>query len=152
MGMNNKTRLMFNLAYIYSYIKDIQGICDEEDYNYPVLFTDKKSQYAINMCLVQIGEHCAQIRDIDRKFYENNELRLYQIKGMRDRIVHSYGKIDYEIIKNSVENDIPLLKEKIENMVDCDVLENPYILYETEYDDYVDEKYNYPDEEYTPRL
>lgn len=30
MGMNNKTRLMFNLAYIYSYIKDIQGICDIE--------------------------------------------------------------------------------------------------------------------------
>ena len=24
MGMNNKTRLMFNLAYIYSYIKDIR--------------------------------------------------------------------------------------------------------------------------------
>ena len=34
MGMNNKTRLMFNLAYIYSYIKDIHGICDEEDYKY----------------------------------------------------------------------------------------------------------------------
>lgn len=45
-----------------------------------------------------------------------------------------------------------MLTLKIENMVDCDVLENPYILYETEYDDYVDEKYNYPEEEYMPRL
>lgn len=152
MGMNTKTRLMFNLAYIYSYIKDIQDICDEADRNYPVIFTDKKSQYAINMCLVQIGEHCVRIRDTDRAFYDNNELKLYQIKGMRDRIVHSYGKIDYQIIRNSIVNDIPVLKEKIENMIDCDILENPYILYETEYDDYINDKYNYPEEEYTPRL
>ena len=90
---------MFNLSYIHSYIEDILEICSESDYNYPLIFTDKKSQYAINMCFVQIGEHCAQIRDIDRTFFDNQELRLYEIKGMRDRIVHSYGKIDYKYYK-----------------------------------------------------
>ena len=50
MGMNSKTRLMFNLSYIHSYIEDILEICSESDYNYPLIFTDKKSQYAINMC------------------------------------------------------------------------------------------------------
>lgn len=78
MGMNSKTRLMFNLSYIHSYIEDILEICSESDYNYPLIFTDKKSQYAINMCFVQIGEHCAQIRDIDRTFFDNQELRLYE--------------------------------------------------------------------------
>lgn len=86
--MNSKTRLMFNLAYIHNYINDILDMCNELDNNYPVIFTDKKSQYAINMCFVQIGEHCAQIRDNNKSFYDNNELKLYQIKGMRDRIVH----------------------------------------------------------------
>lgn len=108
--MNSKTRLMFNLAYIHNYINDILDMCNELDNNYPVIFTDKKSQYAINMCFVQIGEHCAQIRDNNKSFYDNNELKLYQIKGMRDRIVHSYGKIDYDIIKESISKDIP--KEK----------------------------------------
>lgn len=31
---------------------------------------------------------------------------------MRDRIVHSYGRIDYDIIKKSISKDIPVLKEK----------------------------------------
>ena len=119
--MNSKTRLMFNLAYIHNYINDILDMCNELDNNYPVIFTDKKSQYAINMCFVQIGEHCAQIRDNNKSFYDNNELKLYQIKGMRDRIVHSYGKIDYDIIKESISKDIPVLKGKIENIVDEDI-------------------------------
>ena len=152
--MNSKTRLMFNLAYIHNYINDILDMCNELDNNYPVIFTDKKSQYAINMCFVQIGEHCAQIRDNKKSFYDNNELKLYQIKGMRDRIVHSYGKIDYDIIKESISKDIPVLKGKIENIVDEDILDNPYLLYETEYDDYIDEKYNAPENsyEYTPKF
>lgn len=152
--MNSKTRLMFNLAYIHNYINDILDMCNELDNNYPIIFTDKKSQYAINMCFVQIGEHCAQIRDNNKSFYDNNELKLYQIKGMRDRIVHSYGKIDYDIIKESISKDIPVLKGKIENIVDEDILDNPYLLYETEYDDYIDEKYNAPENsyEYTPKF
>lgn len=145
--MNSKTRLMFNLAYIHNYINDILDMCNELDNNYPVIFTDKKSQYAINMCFVQI-------RDNNKSFYDNNELKLYQIKGMRDRIVHSYGKIDYDIIKESISKDIPVLKGKIENIVDEDILDNPYLLYETEYDDYIDEKYNAPENsyEYTPKF
>ena len=152
--MNSKTRLIFNLAYIHNYINDILDMCNELDNNYPVIFTDKKSQYAINMCFVQIGEHCAKIRDNNKSFYDNNELKLYQIKGMRDRIVHSYGKIDYDIIKESISKDIPVLKGKIENIVDEDILDNPYLLYETEYDDYIDEKYNAPENsyEYTPKF
>ena len=154
MGMNSKTRLMFNLSYIHSYIEDILEICSESDYNYPLIFTDKKSQYAINMCFVQIGEHCAQIRNIDRTFFDNQELRLYEIKGLRDRIVHSYGKIDYNIIKESISKDIPKLKEKIEEIVDEDILDNPYLLYETEYDNYIEEKNEEPEEdlEWRPRL
>ena len=53
-----------------------------------------------------------------------------------------------------ISKDIPVLKEKIENIVDKDILNNPYLLYETEYDDYIDEKYDEPEEEqeYMPRM
>lgn len=73
---------------------------------------------------------------------------------MRDRIVHSYGKIDYDIIKESISKDIPQLKHNIEEIVDEDILDNPYLLYETQYDEYVEEKNNEPDAgfEWSPRL
>ena len=56
--------------------------------------------------------------------------------------------------RESISKDIPVLKEKIEDIVDEDILDNPYLLYETEYDDYIDEKYDEPEEEqeYMPRM
>mgnify|MGYP000729008596 CR=1 FL=1 len=64
------------------------------------------------------------------------------------------GKIDYNIIKESISKDIPKLKEKIEEIVDEDILDNPYLLYETEYDNYIEEKNEEPEEdlEWRPRL
>ena len=52
--MNSKTRLIFNLAYIHNYINDILDMCNELDNNYPVIFTDKKSQYAINIIALML--------------------------------------------------------------------------------------------------
>ena len=54
---------------------------------------------------------------------------------MRDRITHSYGNIDYSIIKDVLVNGIPELKDYLEKSVDSIVLQNPYILYEEEYED-----------------
>ena len=56
---------------------------------------------------------------------------------MRDRITHSYGDVDYKIVKNVLKRDLPDIKEKIESMVHEDVIRNPYMLYDQEYDDYV---------------
>ena len=57
-------------------------------------------------------------------------------------------------IKESISKDIPKLKEKIEEIVDEDILDNPYLLYETEYDNYIEEKNEEPEEdlEWRPRL
>lgn len=132
--------------------KTLAGLSSEEQQQ--VIATGVTETKDIKEAAKTIGEHCAQIRDNNKSFYDNNELKLYQIKGMRDRIVHSYGKIDYDIIKESISKDIPVLKEKIEDIVDEDILDNPYLLYETEYDDYIDEKYDEPEEEqeYMPRM
>lgn len=63
-------------------------------------------------------------------------------------------KLIINIIKESISKDIPKLKEKIEEIVDEDILDNPYLLYETEYDNYIEEKNEEPEEdlEWRPRL
>ena len=70
----------------------------------------------------------------------NENLKLSQIKGMRDRITHSYGDIDYSIIKETLEKDIPSIKAFVEQTVDKEILDNPYTLYEMEYDDFIAKK------------
>lgn len=132
--MNDKTKIYYNLARAYSYVVDIGAICNKYDNNYEMIISDVVSKHAINMCLVQIGEHAARIRDIDINLYKDKQLGLFQIKGLRDRITHSYGNVDYSIIKSILQEDIPKLKEYLENSIVEDVLNNPYVLYDEEYD------------------
>lgn len=37
--------------------------------------------------------------------------------GMRDRLIHGYFGIDYEIVWDVVKNEIPLLKPRIEQLI-----------------------------------
>lgn len=139
--MNADTKIKYNLALMYEYINNILEICAEYNNDYEKVLSEKKNKLAINMCIVEIGEHCTRIRDIDEKYYEQNEkFKLFQIKGMRDRIVHSYGKIDYNVVKEVISVGVPKLKKDIESEVDKDILKDPYVLYEIEYADYVKNK------------
>lgn len=138
--MNDKTRIMYNLARMYEYAKDVIDICKQNEFDYESIVENTITKHATNMCIVQMGEHAARIRDVDMSIYRSSDLNLFQIKGMRDRITHAYGDIDYKIVKNVLKNDVPKIKKSIEQMVDPDIIENPYLLYEQEYDDYVNEK------------
>ena len=135
--MNDKTKIMYNLARMHEYVTDALTICRQNNFNYEEIIENMVTKHAVNMCIVQLGEHASRIRDIDPEFYRNESLNLFQIKGMRDRITHSYGDVDYKIVKNVLKKDLPDMKEKIESMVHEDVIRNPYMLYDQEYDDYV---------------
>lgn len=137
--MNDQTKIIYNLARMHEYVRDAMTICEQHDYDYEEIIENMVTRYAINMCIVQMGEHAARIRDIDRGLYRDSRLSLFQIKGMRDHITHSYGNIDYKVVKNVLKNDLPEIKAGIEKMVHPDVIKNPYMLYEQEYEDYLDE-------------
>lgn len=137
--MNDNTKIKYNLSRMYEYITDALTICEQNNYNYESIIENMITKHAVNMCIVQLGEHAARIRDIDSDFYKNEELNLFQIKGMRDRITHSYGDVDYKIVKHVLKHDLPKMKEKVEEMVHEDVLKNPYMLYEQEYEDYINQ-------------
>jgi uncharacterized protein with HEPN domain len=47
----------------------------------------------------------------------NSEIEWNRIRGLRNRIVHDYFGIDYEIVWTIIENDIENLIEQIETAI-----------------------------------
>ena len=135
--MNDNTNVKYNLARMYEYVNDIFNLCNEHNFKTDDVLNNKYNRYAINMCIVQMGEHANRIKVLDAGLYNDEKLSLFRIKGMRDRITHSYGNIDYDIVKNVLEIGIPELKRYLENNINHEVLQNPYVLYEIEYEDLV---------------
>lgn len=58
-----------------------------------------------------IGEAVKQLPDVMRQKYSVIEWRA--IAGMRDRLIHNYFGVDYEIVWDVVVNKIPLLDAQI---------------------------------------
>ena len=124
--MNDRIKIL--LARMYEFINDALTICAEENNDFEKILHNKKNQLALTMCLSQIGELANSIQRIDKDLY--TKYKFNEPKGMRDRIVHGYGKIDFEIIKETLKTDLPKLKELIEKNVEKEILENPYKFYD----------------------
>ena len=65
--------------------------------------------------LAQIGELSGRVSEDLQKQYP--EIPWKQIKGMRNLIIHDYTGIDMRIVKDTVEHDIPQLKQRIEEIL-----------------------------------
>jgi len=67
---------------------------------------------AVCRSLEIIGEACSKINPDIKTLAPQVSWR--EMSDMRNRIIHNYFGIDYEIIWSTLENDIPTLKEEIE--------------------------------------
>lgn len=65
--------------------------------------------------LAQIGELSGRVSEELQKQYP--DIPWKQIKGMRNLIIHDYTGIDMRIVKDTVEHDIPQLKQQIEEIL-----------------------------------
>ena len=55
--------------------------------------------------LVQISENSSKLSDKYKS--STKDIPWWEIKGLRNRIVHDYGNVDYSIIYVTVTKDIP---------------------------------------------
>ncbi len=62
-----------------------------------------------------IGEASKNIPDEIRQKYAHIQWRA--MAGMRDRLIHSYFGIDYDIVWDVVINKIPVLRREIEEIL-----------------------------------
>jgi uncharacterized protein with HEPN domain len=76
---------------------------------------DRKTQDAVVRQLEIIGEAAANITPEFQN--ENPQIAWQSTKAARNRLIHGYFDVDPDIVWDIVENDLPVLKRQIEEIV-----------------------------------
>lgn len=78
-------------------------------------FNDETLKRAFVRSIEIIGEATKKLSDELKQNYPNIEWKA--IAGMRDRLIHDYFGIDYEIVWDVVINKIPQLHTEIQQII-----------------------------------
>ncbi|MCL2634254.1 MAG: DUF86 domain-containing protein [Oscillospiraceae bacterium] len=111
--MNTKDRDI--LRHILRYCVQINETSREFS-NSKERFTESATfRNAVCLCLLQIGELVTVLSD---EFKGNNtNISWREIKLLRNIVAHRYGKVDFDIIWDILENDIPDLHDFCEEII-----------------------------------
>lgn len=89
--------------------KFVAGITKEEFIN------DEKTHFAVIRALTIIGEVSQRVPAQLKQKYSS--IPWQDIKGMRNKIVHNYDGIDFDILWDTIEEDLNILKDQISAML-----------------------------------
>ena len=76
------------------------------------------AQYAVAHALQIIGEAAARVSEDTRNSV--GDVRWTQLIGLRNRLVRDYGRIDHDILWDTLQVDIPSLIDHLERLVASD--------------------------------
>ena len=71
---------------------------------------------AVVRSLEIVGEAASQISPAYRDAH--TEVPWHKVIGMRNRIVHAYFDIDYEVVEKTVKQDLPALIQQLKKLID----------------------------------
>lgn len=75
---------------------------------------DKRTQQAVIMSLIVIGEAATKAMDGYEEFCEQHpEIPWRNMRGMRNRIAHGYFDINLEVVWETVQTALPELLERL---------------------------------------
>ena len=81
--------------------------------------SDKRTQQAVIMSLVIIGEAATKLMDRYPTFTDGHaEVPWRSMRGMRNRVTHGYFEIDVEMVWETVQTALPDLLGKLDGMLE----------------------------------
>jgi uncharacterized protein with HEPN domain len=80
------------------------------------LIHDDYFSHAVRSAIEVIGEAANNVPDIIKK--ENPQIPWREMAALRNRIIHGYFRIDYTIVWNVIENDLPAIRPKISDLLE----------------------------------
>jgi uncharacterized protein with HEPN domain len=95
---------------IIDYIERVEDYV--EGYNIDLFIEDRKTCDSVLRCLEVIGEASKKIPDEIRVKYPAVPWR--EMAGMRDKVIHGYFVVDFEMVWLVVNEDLPQIKPIIE--------------------------------------
>ena len=111
--MSEKRRDKDYLSDIFEAIARIKAYT--EDYDYNKLFSDIKTQDAIIRNFEVIGEATKNLSKSLKNKYA--KIPWKDLAGLRDKLIHHYFGIDYDIVWNIVEKELPHPRKQIEDLI-----------------------------------
>ncbi len=85
--------------------------------SYDAFAADERTQMAVGMTLVLIGDAAARIMQHYPDFpVEHPEIPWNKIKGMRNVVVHDYYKLDLPVVFDTVQTAIPDLLDRLHTL------------------------------------
>lgn len=108
----NKNKLPDYLGHIQQAAIDacgfIKGLTKDE------FFTDRRTQNAVVMSLIVLGETSAKVMDLYSDFAVRHAgVPWRKMRGMRNRITHGYFEVDFEMVWDTVTTALPELLEQL---------------------------------------
>lgn len=85
-----------------------------EGFDYDQFVNDQKTQSAVIMQLMLIGELA---KKVSKKTQSKIDLPWKDIAGFRDRAIHDYYRIDLSIVWKTIEDDINILEKAIDKYI-----------------------------------
>ena len=75
---------------------------------------DTRTQRAIIMCIVILGEAATKIMNSYDEFVQTHpDVPWHSMRGMRNRIAHGYFDINLDVVWNTVQTALPALLKKL---------------------------------------
>ena len=94
-------------------IESIEGFLNGVDFEKFSL--DDKTFSAVVRKLEIIGEATKQISEELRKKY--TQVPWKDMAGMRDRLIHFYAGVDYKLVWQTVQNELPKVKKMVNQIL-----------------------------------
>lgn len=94
---------------------DAETLLDKIDYDYEEFIGDKRNTLSAGMLVINIGEYAGKISEYIRLEYK--DFPWSDIIGMRNIFAHNYLGVNFVILWNTLNNDVPEIKEFFEDIL-----------------------------------